>query len=358
MKRRIGWPGVLVALTLLGALAACASLVATDPRGAVPVRFRNLYEVAEDKGDRVSVTYFLHRAWVQITRDLARTEVPPTVPLDLRAMARHAFAVSWLGHSSLLLQAGSKWLLIDPVFSATAGPVAGFGPARLAPLPLALEDLPHIDIVLISHDHYDHLDEVTVQRLAAQPGGAPRFFVGKGLRRWFEQQVRSEAEEFDWWQSREVDGLKLSFVPAQHNSNRSLWNRNTTLWGGWGVEHDGRRFYFPGDTAYVAELFRDIRARVGLVHLAAMPIGAYQPRALMRYEHMNPDDAVQAHLDLGAVASFGVHWGTFQLGDEEPFEAARDLDVSLRRRGVANFALFKIGSIVDVPGPALATLAN
>lgn len=356
--RHIGWPSALVGLTLLGAVAACASLVATDSSGLELPPFRNAYLVKEDTGTRVPLTYFLHRAWVQITRDLRKTELPPTVPLDLRAMSLHGFAVSWLGHSSLLLRAGSKWVLIDPVFSATAGPVAGFGPARLTPLPLAFEDLPHIDIVLISHDHYDHLDQATVRRLSAQSGGAPRFFVGKGLQRWFEQNVQSEAEEFDWWQSRNVDRLRLTFVPAQHNSNRSLWNRNTTLWGGWVVEQDDRRFYFPGDTAYVAELFRDIRARAGSVHLAAMPIGAYQPRELMRYEHLDPDDAVQAHLDLGAVQSFGVHWGTFQLGDEEPFEAARDLDASLRRRGVANFALFKIGAIVDVPGPALATPAN
>ena len=122
-----------------------------------------------------------------------------------------------------------------------------------------------------------------------------------------------------------MGGLKLTFVPAQHSSGRGLWNRNTTLWGGWVIEHAGQRFYFAGDTAYVAELFKEIRRRIGTVHLAALPIGAYQPRELMRYEHLDPDDAVQAHQDLQAVQSFGVHWGTFQLGDEEPIQPARDL---------------------------------
>ena len=327
----------------------CALLASSNAGGGVPDRFSNAYFVKEDTGSRVPPTYFLRRTWVQITRDLAATEVPRTVPLDVEALGRRGFAVSWLGHSAMLLRAGSQWVLLDPVLSNTAGPVPGFGPTRLTPLPIALQELPRIDIVLISHDHYDHLDLATVRRLARQPGGAPRFYVGKGLRAWFAGNVQAEAEEFDWWQSRDVGALKLTFVPAQHSSGRGLWNRNTTLWGGWVIEHAGQRFYFAGDTAYVAELFTEIRRRIGTVHLAALPIGAYQPRELMRYEHLDPDDAVQAHQDLQAVQSFGVHWGTFQLGDEEPIQPARDLDAALHRRGVANFSRLNIGEILNVP---------
>lgn len=152
--------------------------------------------------------------------------------------------------------------------------------------------------------------------------------------------------------------VTFRFVPAQHNSGRGLRNRNTTLWGGWVVEHavEGatRRFYFAGDTAYVQALFRDIRARIGPIDLAALPIGAYQPRRLMRFEHTDPDDAVRAHQDLGATRSFGVHWGTFQLGDEEPFQPARDLDAAVRRRGVDGFGLVPIGAVLDA-WPASAT---
>ena len=148
--------------------------------------------------------------------------------------------------------------------------------------------------------------------------------------------------------------VRFRFVPAQHNSGRSLGRRNTTLWGGWVVEHAvagaTRRFYFAGDTAYVQPLFTQIRERVGPIDLAALPIGAYQPRALMRFEHTDPDDAVKAHLDLGARQSFGVHWGSFQLGDEEPFQPARDLDAALRERGADHFGLLPIGGVLDVGG--------
>jgi L-ascorbate metabolism protein UlaG (beta-lactamase superfamily) len=345
---------VLFALLLVGMVAACttAMIVRQTDQPAAP--FRNPYVIPEDTGDRVTGTYFFRRAWTQITRDLDATDVPPTVPLDIAALADQEFAVSWLGHASMLVRAQGLWILIDPVLSATAGPVQGFGPARLAPLPIAPEALPHIDAVLISHDHYDHLDHTTVRRLARQAGGAPRFFVGKGLAAWFEVQVGVQADEFEWWQARAIGDITFTFVPAQHNSGRSPWHRNDTLWGGWVIANDGYRFYFPGDTAYVAELFRDIRRRIGPVHLAALPIGAYRPRALMRHEHLDPDDAVQAHTDVEAARSFGVHWGTFQLGDDEPFDAATDLAAAVRERGARGFGLAPIGSTIGVHGAAAA----
>ena len=348
--------GALFLVTLLVAVVAFAAQLEPTAQAAGGERFRNAYTVAEDRGERLGGSYFLRRAWVQITRDLSRTEVPPTLPLDLQAMAQRPFAVSWLGHASMLLRVGSKWVLVDPVFSGTAGPVQGFGPARLTPLPFDVAQLPPIDLVLISHDHYDHLDLATMRRLAAQPGGAPRFFVGRGLGPWFAENIGVQAEEFDWWQSRQLDALTLRFVPAQHNSGRIPWKRNATLWGGWVIEHGMQRFYFAGDTAYVAELFRDIRERVGAIDLAAIPIGAYRPRQYMRFEHLDPDDAVMAHQDLGATLSFGVHWGTFQLGDEEPFDAARDLYAALQRRGVDSFGVLAVGAVLDVPGtgPGLA----
>jgi N-acyl-phosphatidylethanolamine-hydrolysing phospholipase D len=337
-----------VVLSVIVAVAACTSAIVARGTAAASEPFRNPYFVPEDKGERVPGTYFLRRAWVQITRDLDTTDVPPTESLDVAAMAGRRFAVSWLGHASMLVRAGGLWILIDPVLSDTAGPVPGFGPARLAPLPIAPSALPHIDVVLVSHDHYDHLDRATVRRLARQSGGAPRFLVGKGLGGWFSDEVGAKAEEFVWWQARTIGDITLTFVPAQHGSGRTPWHRNDTLWGGWVITDGERRFYFPGDTAYVAELFRDIRRRLGPVHLAAMPIGAYRPRALMRHEHLDPDDAVQAHADVEASRSFGVHWGTFQLGDEEPFEAATDLAAAVRSHGVTGFGLAPIGATIVV----------
>jgi N-acyl-phosphatidylethanolamine-hydrolysing phospholipase D len=342
----------VAATAALMALGACATWLGHAADGSTPVRFSNAYLVAEDTGARPAATYFLRRAWVQITRDLAATDVPPTVPLDLQAMAGRPFAVAWLGHSAMLMRVGGLWVLLDPVLTDTAGPVAGFGPARLTALPVSLRELPRIDVVLTSHDHYDHLDLPTVRHLARQPGGPPRFFVGRGLDAWIRDNVGVVAQPFDWWQTTQVGDVGFRFVPAQHNSGRSLRNRNTTLWGGWVVEHRAsgvdRRFYFAGDTAYVHALFKDIRARVGPIDLAALPIGAYQPRALMRHEHTDPDDAVRAFQDLGARRAFGVHWGTFQLGDEEPYQAARDLDEAVRRRGATGFGLMAVGAVVDV----------
>lgn len=337
-------PLLLLTLALSAALAA----LATHSAAGQTATFRNPYVVAEDTSQRPAPTYFFRRAWVQTTRDLSATEVPPTVPLDLEAMALRPFAVAWLGHAAMLMRAGPHWILIDPALSGTAGPVQGLGPARLTPLPVALERLPRIDLVLVSHDHYDHLDLGTMRHLAQQPGGPPQVYAGRGSAAWFADHAGLQAQDFDWWQAQEVGQLKLRFVPAQHNSGRTLADRNQRLWGGWVVEHAGQRFYFAGDTAYVAALFRDIRERVGPIDLAALPIGAYQPRPLMRFEHMDPADAVQAHLDLGASQSFGVHWGTYQLGDEEPFQAAIDLRATVRERGVSGFGLLPVGGFVDV----------
>jgi L-ascorbate metabolism protein UlaG (beta-lactamase superfamily) len=161
-------------------------------------------------------------------------------------------------------------------------------------------------------------------------------------------------QEFDWWQGRPFGELQLHFVPAQHNAGRALDDRNRRLWGGWVVEYGARRFYFAGDTAYVQQLFTDIRARFGPIDMAALPIGAYLPRALMRHEHLDPADAVQAFADLGARQAFGVHWGTFQLGDEEPYQAACDLAAALADSGLRGFGLLPIGAFADIGDDAAA----
>jgi N-acyl-phosphatidylethanolamine-hydrolysing phospholipase D len=315
---------------------------------SLPAVFSNPYVVPEDTGARVAPTYFLRRARVQLLRDLDRTDVPVTRKLDLAALAERPFAVAWLGHSAMLMRAGDAWLLLDPALSKTAGPVANFGPTRLTALPIAPTALPRIDAVLISHDHYDHLDLNTMRLLARQPGGPPRFLVGRRLSEWFEREVGTTAEEFDWWDASTIGKTRVIFTPAQHGSGRTLATRNTTLWGGWAVEHAGRRFYFAGDTSYVEALFLDIRARLGPIDMAALPIGAYRPRALMRFDHTDPDDAVRAYLNLGARCAFGVHWGTFQLGDEEPFDAATDITEAVARRGARGFGLLEIGAFADI----------
>lgn len=329
--------GVWLACLALG-LTGCASS---------PTVHMNAYPAVGDGADRAPFSYFFRRAWVQLTRDEAATELPPVVPLDFADLARRSFAVTWIGHSTQLIRVSGQWIMIDPALARYIGPLDGFGPKRLTPLPFDLKDLPRIDVVLISHDHFDHLDLRSVRLLAKQPGGPPRFLVGRGLGAWFEHTLRLGAEEFDWWQTLSLGDIAVTFLPAQHSSGRSLTGRNRTLWGGWMIAHRDRRFYYAGDTAFVEELFLDIRKRTGPIDLAALPIGAYQPRTWMRREHTDPAEAIRAQKLLGALQAFGVHWATFQLGDEEPIQPARDLAAHLSADGTA-FRTLPIGGVLDL----------
>lgn len=249
-------------------------------------------------------------------------------------------SVTWIGHATLLLRVGGLNILTDPQFSPRASPLSSRGPMRVVEPALAIAELPHIDAVLVSHSHYDHLDAASVQALAAQPGGPPRFYVGLGLESWFASLGITNVEEMDWWDSRALDAAVIRFVPVQHWSARTPWDRNQTLWGGFVVEHPALRFFFAGDTGYSPD-FRDIAARVGPIDLAAIPIGGYAPRWFMRVMHVDPEEAVQVHLDLGARQSVAIHWGTFDdLTDESLYEPPERLRAALAVRGLSNDAFW------------------
>jgi len=228
---------------------------------------------------------------------------------------RTATTLTWLGHATFLLQVGGLNVLTDPHLSARASPFQTIGPRRWMPPPLAMNELPHIDLVLLSHNHYDHLDAPTVARLARQPRGAPRFLVPLRLARWFTSRGIRTVDQLDWWETLTHGEARLTFTPVQHWSARTTWDRDRTLWGGWRLDHPASSFFFAGDTGYSAD-FADIHARLGPVDLAALPIGAYEPRWFMQVMHVNPEEAVQIHLDLHARASVAMHWGTFVLTDE------------------------------------------
>jgi L-ascorbate metabolism protein UlaG (beta-lactamase superfamily) len=343
---------------LLMTLAACATASGPRPGSPDPAAIANAYPAPADTGQRAPAWYFLRRAWVQLTRDRSTTRLPETLPLDLPALEARRFAIAWLGHATTLVRAGTSWILMDPSLFTYVGPIRGFGPKRLTPLPLPAEALPHVDAVLISHDHFDHLDLASVRHLAAQAGGPPRFLVGRGLGRWFAENVGVEAEELDWWDRLPLGDVDLTFVPAQHSSGRTPWGKNETRWGGWVVGLGAQQFYFPGDTSYLAQLFRDVRSRLGEIQLAALPIGAYTPREWMRFEHLDPEEAVLAHLDVGAVRSIGVHWATFQLGDEEPYQPALDLARAVQAHAADGFDVVPIGQVVDVPEPTPGAVAQ
>ena len=258
-----------------------------------------------------------------------------TVATDVEALRGNGDEVTltWIGHATLLLQLGGVNVLTDPHFGERASPVSFAGPRRKVPPALTPDALPHIHVVLISHNHYDHLDRDSVQALNRQPGGPPRFFVPLGLKPWLAAEGVENVVEQDWWDATDYLGLRIHVVPAQHFSARTPFDRDETLWGGFVVEHPALRFYFAGDAGYSRD-YADIAQRLGPIDLAALPIGAYEPRWFMQAMHINPAEAVRAHQDLGARHSVAMHWGTFELTDEPIDEPPRALARALREAGI------------------------
>jgi L-ascorbate metabolism protein UlaG (beta-lactamase superfamily) len=239
-------------------------------------------------------------------------------------------SVTWVGHATVLVHLDGVNVLTDPHWSERASPVSWAGPRRLSPPGVPFQSLPPVHVVVISHDHYDHLDLATVKRLAATHD--PLFLVPLGFRRWFADIGISRVEEMDWWQEREVGGVRIVCTPAQHWSQRSPMDLNRRLWASWAVVGpSGRKVYFSGDTGYF-EGFRDIGRRLGPFDVAALAIGAYLPRALMRAHHLDPGEAVQAFLDVRAGVLLAIHWGTFDMSDEPLDEPPRRLRAELARR--------------------------
>ena len=234
---------------------------------------------------------------------------------------------TWIGHSTVLLQLGAMNVLTDPIWSARASPVSWAGPRRLVPPAIPLASLPPLDVVVLSHDHYDHLDAPTIRALALAHPNA-RWVAPLGVGELLTRLGVPQVVELDWWQSTDAADTIITAVPAQHFSGRSLGNRDNTLWAGFAIAADGWRVLFAGDTGYHPE-FAEIGRRLGPFDLALLPIGAYDPRWFMRPVHMNAEEAVSAAVDLGAGAGasapvlLATHWGTFRLTDEPMDEPPR-----------------------------------
>lgn len=263
--------------------------------------------------------------WERRTRVLPPDPAPGALPVAQSVIAHpHAppdeIRATWVGHASFLLQVGGRNLLVDPHWSNRASPLRWAGPRRFLPPGVPFEGLPPIHAVLLSHDHYDHLDEPTVRRLVARFGERLRWFTPLGYGRWLAKRG-ARATEMDWWEEAEMDGLQIHCLPAQHWSSRAPWDRFRRLWCSWAVTtHAGRSVFFAGDSGWFPG-YADIRRRVGDLDLALLPIGAYEPRWFMQPSHMNPEEAVQAYRELGGQGIFcGMHWGTFRLTDEDPLE--------------------------------------
>lgn len=229
--------------------------------------------------------------------------------------------VTWVGHATFLVQVGGLNLLTDPIWSERASPLPFAGPRRRMPPGIDFDALPPIDAVLLSHNHYDHLDDRTTRRLIARHPDA-RWLTPLGLARFVRRRGAGNVGELDWWQETRVGAATIACTPAQHFSARGLRDRNATLWCGWAVAAGSRRVFFAGDTGYHPE-FTAIGHRYGPFDAALVPIGAYEPRWFMRPVHMNPEEAVRALRDLDAArptarraVMVAMHWGTFKLTDE------------------------------------------
>lgn len=248
-------------------------------------------------------------------------------PKPLATVGEGALRATVVNHATVLLQFDGVNLLTDPIWSDRASPVQWAGPRRAVPPGIRFEDLPKIDVVVISHSHYDHLDLPTLKRL--QAAHDPMFYVGLGESATLQDAGISKVTELDWWQAATLpNGRKLWGAPSVHWCGRGIGGRNRSLWLSYVVETAQGPVYFAGDTGYGPQ-FKAARERFGPMRLALLPIGAYKPRWLTAYQHIDPAQAVQAHTELAAAASLAVHFGTFELSDEGQHEPVQDLAQAL-----------------------------
>tara|TARA_B100000161_G_C33527399_1_gene404243 strand:- start:33 stop:1025 length:993 start_codon:yes stop_codon:yes gene_type:complete len=252
----------------------------------------------------------------------------------------------WVGHSTFLIKKNGITILTDPVFSDRASPFKNIGPKRLIPPAIPLKQLPEIDFITISHNHYDHLDIRSLKDLYLL-NSSTIFLVPAGDKKLLERQKIENVYEYEWWEGYLSDELKITFTPVQHWSKRGLFDRNKSLWGGWYFEFNDFSIFHAGDTGY-SEDFKSTRMKLGSPKYAFIPIGAYDPEWFMAESHVNPEDAVQIMLDLGAESSFGMHWATFKLTDEDTLEPRERLDAEVKNKKINSFIAPIPGSIINL----------
>ncbi len=333
-----------------------------------PEGFQNNYIENIDK----SRLDLLRWKWQSFMAGLPKPPEQPTpvvqpdlkfVKANANAGAAQQPAITWIGHATMLVQMGGLNILTDPHFSERAAPVQFAGPKRAQPPGMDLKDLPRIDAVLLSHNHYDHLDTNTVKALNVQAGGPPLFIVPLGVKKWFAAQGITNVQQLDWWDKTFVKTfageVEVHFTPVQHWSARGPGDRRASLWGGFAVFASDFQMYFSGDTGYSPDFIdtqkhfaaQQTEARGGSFDIALIAVGAYAPRWFMKDMHINTEDAVQIHLDLQAKRSIGVHWGTFDLTDESLDQPPKDLATARAAKNLPQeaFDVMAVGQTLKLP---------
>lgn len=290
----------------------------------MPKRFANL------DGSTNAKSFSQLRQWQKERRSKKKdfTFVIPRVSPSTELLANNSgqSSVTFIGHSTFMVQLGGLNIVTDPVWATRMG----LG-ARLTAPGVPIEQMPPIDVVVLSHAHYDHLHLGSLRRLS----GDFVMLVPEGLGAWMKRKGFSRVEEFSWWQTKQIGGVDFSFVPAKHWTRRTPWDMNTSHWGGWIMQHEQNCLYFAGDSGYDEGLFKEIGSRFDSIDVALMPIGAYEPEWFMRDSHMSPEEAVQSFLDVHASIFVPMHYDAFHLADDTPKEALDRLLAEWKRRELA-----------------------
>ena len=273
----------------------------------------------------------------------APTYVPQYEAPDLERIKNpdpNKIQITWVGHATFLVQVAGMNILTDPMWSNRSSPVTWAGPKRESKPGLNFADLPKIDLVLISHTHYDHLDLPTVQRL----GNAPRYVVADRTKWWFKKQGITHVTELSWWESAHFGAVTVTGVPAKHWSKRGIFATNDAGWGGFVIESPAGVVYFAGDTGYSSEYFKAIGARFN-IDVSLIPIGAYYPQWFFGRFHIDPREAIVVHKEVGSKKSIAMHWGTFKLTQEPLQEPPLELARQRQHAGMQenDFSVMKIG---------------
>ncbi|MFN3198124.1 MAG: MBL fold metallo-hydrolase [Bradymonadia bacterium] len=339
-------PGTLTMLAVIGISSGCTF---SAPRFSGPAQ-KPAHEGAPFDGEKFHNrpevphgSFTTMMKWVK-TREPGHwgdfTDHPPG-PKPLTRVEGDGLRVTFVNHSTFLIQTAGVNLLTDPIWAERCSPVSFAGPKRVRPPGIKFEDLPPIDAVLISHNHYDHLDADTLRRLAERD--QPQVFAGLGNAALLQTLGLEHAIDLDWWQSRSLgSNVKITFVPAQHFSGRGLSDRDATLWGGFVIEGPWGPIYFAGDTGFGPH-FQAIRDHFGPMQLALLPIGAFKPTWVMSTVHISPMEAVKAHMVLDAAQSVGMHFGTFPLADDGEHEPKEALDRALTAAGLPHDSFRTLG---------------